>query len=189
MFRLIIKEPCISIRGLFLGRAKSTTSQAKDTSNWPSPITVSDRIQTRRSVFVAHASPLPDKEHLQAFLDHLTSLPELKKATHCMYAYRTTEALPTTSSTKVALGQNDGGESGAGNQLSRLLEVTKCENVVIVVSRWYGGVPLGSDRWRKIIHVAKEALSKGGFTDMKGEKRGTGSTGDSKTDNDKRGRK
>ncbi|KAJ8076898.1 hypothetical protein PM082_001321 [Marasmius tenuissimus] len=166
-----------------------TKPKRKETdTSWRHPITSSDRIEARKSVFVAHASPLPSKEDLEAFLDHLTSLPELKRATHCMYAYRTSEALPNaTTSSKLILGQHDGGESGAGNQLSRLLDVTQCENVVIVVSRWYGGTPLGSDRWRKIVHVAKEALSRGGFLERK--EKGTGGPESQKDTKHKRRRK
>jgi hypothetical protein len=39
----------------------------------------------------------------------------------------------------------------------------ECKNVVVVVSRWHGGVNLGSERWRLILGVAKEALERGAF--------------------------
>jgi len=81
-----------------------------------------------------------------------------------MYAYRIVPETPRSSTGAVALvGQNDGGESGSGDRLSRLLELSGCENVVVVVSRWYGGVQLGSDRWKWISLVAKDALKAGGF--------------------------
>lgn len=78
-----------------------------------------------------------------------------------MHAYR---VIPdhTNTSNKI-IGQHDGGERGSGERLSRLLDALECENVMVVVSRWYGGVPLGSDRWKIISSVAKEALKKGGF--------------------------
>lgn len=139
-------------------RRYGTSSRSGD-SEWPYPITSSDRCKDRKSIFLAHASPLPSSTLFPEFLEHLTALPQLKRATHCMYAYRST----TPPNPTVVLGQHDGGESGAGNHLSRLLEVTACENVVVVVSRWYGGVKLGSDRWRRISEVAKEALDRGGF--------------------------
>jgi len=63
----------------------------------------------------------------------------------------------------MSLGQNDGGERGSGELLSRLLEVMECKNVVVVVSRWHGGGNLGSERWRLISGVAKEALKRGAF--------------------------
>lgn len=81
-----------------------------------------------------------------------------------MYAYRTVGP----SSSQPFLGQSDGGESGSGDRLARLLELADCHNTVIVVSRWYGGVKLGSDRWRLISRVANQALDRGGF------KKGTG---------------
>lgn len=116
----------------------------------------------RKSVFQAHVTELNDVALLSTFLDHLTSLPSLKRATHCMYAYRSTER--NRGLEKLACGQNDGGESGSGDRLSRVLELSNCVNVVVVVSRWYGGTKLGSNRWKRISHVAKEALRKGGFT-------------------------
>ena len=56
-------------------------------------------------------------------------------------------------------GSVSGGESGAGERFERLLELSpgcKGHDVVLVVYRWYGGVMLGSDRWRCISSVAKE---------------------------------
>jgi len=82
-----------------------------------------------------------------------------------MYAYRTTD--PATA--QVCVGQNDGGESGSGDRLARLLELGGYQNVVVVVSRWYGGVKLGSDRWKCISTVAKEALEQGDFKVVKEE--------------------
>ncbi|KAG5645424.1 hypothetical protein DXG03_006248 [Asterophora parasitica] len=123
------------------------------------PLYASATLRDRKSTFQAHASPLHSPDALQAFLAHLTGLSALKRATHCMYAYRTVSP-PAT-------GQDDGGESGAGDRLARLLELSGCENVVVVVSRWYGGVKLGSDRWKCISTVAKDALDKGGFIKTK----------------------
>lgn len=113
--------------------------------------------------------------------------PRTKRATHCMFAWRVvpassaTSASPTqpggtakrVSSRTVAssasmpsappplCGSSNGGEAGAGERLERLIELsTECKNrsVVLVVYRWYGGVKLGSDRWKCISTVAKEAL-------------------------------
>ena len=79
-----------------------------------------------------------------------------------MHAYRVIETRPDLSRT-LHVGQHDGGEKGSGERLSRLLEALHCDNVVVVVSRWYGGVKLGSDRWRMISTVAKEAIRRGAF--------------------------
>lgn len=80
-----------------------------------------------------------------------------------MYAYRSSDEGKTVT------GESDGGESGSGERLGRLLELSGCENVIVVVSRWYGGVPLGSDRWKRISEVAKEVLREGEFMKGKGQ--------------------
>lgn len=96
---------------------------------------------------------------MDALLDYLKTLPRMKRATHHMYAYRITTS---TSGTPI-YGHHDGGESGSGERLARLLELSACEDTAVVVSRWYGGVKLGSDRWKRTSQVAKSALQRGGF--------------------------
>lgn len=79
-----------------------------------------------------------------------------------MYAYR------TISGVTAIIGQDDGGD-----RLARLLDLSGCQNVVIVVSRRYGGVKLSSDRWKRISEVAKDALDKGGFIQKQDQSRAT----------------
>lgn len=152
------------------------------TDGWKYPLFLSDRVRERKSVFLAHASTLSSTSELSHFIDRLNALPALKRATHCMYAYRVIPD-PVNPSSKI-VGQHDGGERGSGEHLSRLLDALECKNVVVVVSRWYGGVPLGSDRWKLISSVAKEALKNGNFIEQKTD---DGSTG--KRHNDKKKKK
>ena len=44
-----------------------------------------------------------------------------------------------------------------------LMQLMDVWNVVVVVTRWYGGTKLGPDRFRIINSVARDALVKGGF--------------------------
>lgn len=53
---------------------------------------------------------------------------------------------------------DDDGEAAAGGRLGHLLSVMKVENVMVVVTRWYGGIKLGGDRFRLINSVAREAV-------------------------------
>lgn len=39
-----------------------------------------------------------------------------------------------------------------------MLQVTKATNVCVVVSRWFGGVHLGPDRFRQINNAARALL-------------------------------
>ncbi|KAJ7928509.1 ribosomal protein S5 domain 2-type protein [Mycena leptocephala] len=131
-----------------------TTNSSPD-AIWPHSLSSSSRLTDRKSVFLAHASTLPHPDALSDFLAYLRVLPRsnAKRATHCMYAYRAAGVA----------GQSDGGEGGSGDRLARLLRLTGCEDVVVVVWRWYGGVKLGADRWKRISEVAREALDSGGF--------------------------
>ncbi|KAJ7497017.1 ribosomal protein S5 domain 2-type protein [Mycena latifolia] len=124
-------------------------------AEWPHPVYTSSRLTDRKSIFLAHASILSHPTALHGFIDHLRALRRVnaKRATHCMYAYRAAGVA----------GQSDGGEGGSGDRLGRLLRLTGCEDVVVVVWRWYGGVKLGADRWKRISEVARQALDGGGF--------------------------
>ncbi|KAJ6593596.1 ribosomal protein S5 domain 2-type protein [Mycena capillaripes] len=132
-----------------------TTRNGPPDANWPHELYNSSRVTDRKSIFLAHASILPHPAELPHFLAYLRALPRTnaKRATHCMYAYRASGVA----------GQSDGGEGGSGDRLARLLRLTGCEDVVVVVWRWYGGVKLGADRWKRISEVAREALDSGGF--------------------------
>ena len=50
-----------------------------------------------------------------------------------------------------------------GNTNSELV-IQNVWNVLVVVSRWYGGVKLGPDRFSIINNVAREAVVEGGWT-------------------------
>ena len=75
------------------------------------------------------------------------------RATHNMRAYRFTDAAG------VRRADNDSdGEDGAGEKMAYLLDVLDADGVAVVVSRWYGGVHLGPDRFRHIAHCTQKIL-------------------------------
>lgn len=147
---------------------------------WPRHISSSDELTHLKSTFQGFATALPEtqtpdphlipnwmkNEVVPRLLDHLRiSEPRTRRASHDMYAWRVRPNPPSPKPVPFAItfGSSNGGEAGAGERLERLLEVGNCENVVLVVFRWYGGVKLGSDRWKCISTVAKEALDHAGF--------------------------
>ena len=58
---------------------------------------------------------------------------------------------------------DDDGESAAGGRLLRLLTLVGAENVVVVVSRWFGGVLLGPARFTHINNAARQLLDQCGY--------------------------
>ncbi len=63
------------------------------------------------------------------------------KATHNTWAVLLADGTPI---------KNDDGEGGAGAIILRMLEEKSWVDHVIVVTRWYGGVHLGGDRFRHV---------------------------------------
>ncbi|EFO12750.1 hypothetical protein LOAG_15784, partial [Loa loa] len=58
----------------------------------------------------------------------------------------------------------DDGEVGAGAKLLNLLELMKAKNVLVIITRWYGGIHLGPDRFRHICNLARQILVDNGFS-------------------------
>jgi hypothetical protein len=150
--------PAYSLRR-FVITSQNASSNALD---WPHSISVSNFLTVKRSVFLAHASILPSHNDLASFIGHLRAHHEhasrLRRATHCMTAWRSPDGRS---------GEDEDGERGAGARLAHLLDAAPCEarkdGVVLVVWRWYGGTPLGGERWKCISTVGKEALRGMGF--------------------------
>ncbi|KAH8076880.1 hypothetical protein JL721_912 [Aureococcus anophagefferens] len=88
------------------------------------------------------------------------------RATHNMRAYRFTDAAG------VRRADNDSdGEDGAGEKMAYLLDVLDADGVAVVVSRWYGGVHLGPDRFRHIAHCTQKILEAHGHARRARKKR------------------
>lgn len=140
--------------------------QADDLGEEP-PWIISDVVTEKKSVFVARAAPVYTTEEAKRYLRHLLAVDKkASKATHNITAWR-------------ILGDNgvqyqdcdDDGETAAGGRVLHLLELMGAWNLMVVVSRWYGGVHLGPDRFRIINQVAREAVLKGGSVETDTKKK------------------
>ncbi|XP_040488566.1 protein IMPACT isoform X2 [Ursus maritimus] len=58
----------------------------------------------------------------------------------------------------------DDGETAAGGRLLHLMEILNVRNVMVVVSRWYGGILLGPDRFKHINNCARNILVERNYT-------------------------
>ncbi len=64
---------------------------------------------------------------------------------------------------------DDDGEAAAGGRLLHLLQMVDARDVVVVVSRWYGGTLLGPARFTHINNAARELLDSCGYIQGRGE--------------------
>nr|CAD7393074.1 unnamed protein product [Timema cristinae] len=116
-------------------------------------------ITDRRSVFQGHVARVFSTRQVKQVLDKLYEEKTIEKATHNIYAYRILK-----EDTKSFIHDSeDDGETQAG---ARILNV---QNVLVVVTRWYGGTHLGPDRFRHINNSARQVLDKAGFIPVPGQ--------------------
>lgn len=111
----------------------------------------------RKSAFQAHLASVHSVSEAMSFLAMLKTNRKINGATHNMWAYRIGGQ---TISNPTVLQQNcdDDGETHAGSRLLHLLQIVDARDVMVVVSRWYGGIQLGPDRFKHISNVARELL-------------------------------
>lgn len=89
-----------------------------------------------------------------AALSQLCENTKIARATHNMYAY----VIKLPNGLELSDCEDDG-EKAAGPKLLHMLKLMQLENQMIIVTRWYGGIHLGPDRFRHICNVAREILN------------------------------
>ncbi|CCU81916.1 UPF0029 Superfamily protein [Blumeria hordei DH14] len=117
--------------------------------------TVSAPVVSKQSRFIARSIAITDASQATSNLrDLLANNEALLNASHNMMAWRV-----LGESGVILEGFQDDGETGGGRHILGLLRAQKLSGILLIVSRWYGGVFLGPDRWRIISQVSHDALS------------------------------
>ena len=116
----------------------------------------------RKSTFQAHGCLVTSLDEVNYVVNQIKQNKKTCSATHNLSAYR-------------IRGQedyDDDGETAAGSRLLHLLQLLDVQNVVVVVSRWFGGIKLGPDRFKHINNVSRNLLQEMGLIqDKKSKKR------------------
>ncbi|EFY91801.1 hypothetical protein J3458_001413 [Metarhizium acridum] len=120
--------------------------------------TLSEVVVENKSTFVARvaraSSPGEARSHVASLL---ASDKKVRLATHNITAWRIRGQRGTQFQ-----DCDDDGETAAGGRLLHLMQVMDVWGVVVVVSRWYGGVKLGPRRFAVINGVARDAMVRAG---------------------------
>ena len=129
---------------------KSKDDLKRATEGW----TVSASVTSKKSTFIARAISIASPSQARSELQKLLAAnPDLREASHNITAWR------VAGDHGILEDSNDDGESGGGRHLLGLLQSSDIVGVLLVVTRWYGGVMLGVDRWRIMSQVSRDALS------------------------------
>lgn len=128
----------------------------------------------RGSSFQGHVIKITAFDQVAKFTKILLSNNKIQKATHNIMAYRYNtkdiaikgkekepekeKAKEKSLKSNIAEGFDDDGEAGAGTRLLGILQKMKVYNILVVVSRWFGGTLLGNDRFKHINDTAKNLI-------------------------------
>lgn len=118
---------------------------------WAFPmLQIEDVLRDRGSRYAVSGGPVADRAAIDAFLRELKSVKKFAKATHNSWACLLADGTQL---------RNDDGESGAAAVILRMLERAELRGHIIVVTRWYGGVHLGGDRFAHVVTCVREYLA------------------------------
>lgn len=157
-------------------------------TNWNESQIIVDRKSKFQGRSVALTDPLEVPAILSQFLSEHKSI--AKNASHPhIYAWRTgvvqarehdkgtrskkrkKDAVETPIIHNLQQGFKDDGEKGAGEKLLDHLVKNSIINQLVLVTRWYGGSPIGSLRFRHICNAAMDSVRRQNAHAEKNEKR------------------
>ncbi|KAI0827795.1 hypothetical protein F5Y06DRAFT_226974 [Hypoxylon sp. FL0890] len=141
------------------GVSKNTTSE---TSAGPVARTwsASQPVTLKKSTFIVRATQITEPSQRQPTMQSIfAAIPSLQTATHNAWAYRVRVPTNLFGATTIKEESFDDGESGCGDFLLKNMRETNAIDTLVVMTRWYGGVMLGPDRWRIIRTCLKDALA------------------------------
>ncbi|KPI97736.1 PREDICTED: protein IMPACT-like [Papilio xuthus] len=124
-------------------------------------ITHGEVIVDRKSSFQGHAAEVHSIDDINAVLAKLKQNKKILNATHNMYAYRIERS--TEKGVSILQDCDDDGEAHAGGRMLHLLQILDQKNTLVVVSRWYGGIQLGPDRFRHINNATRQVIQQAGL--------------------------
>ena len=110
---------------------------------------IRDTVRDRGSRYAVTGGAVADGAAIKAFLAAVKSEKKFAKATHNSWA------------AVLADGQalkDDDGEAGAAAVILRMIERAELRGHVVVVTRWYGGVNLGGDRFAHVVTSVRAYL-------------------------------
>jgi putative IMPACT (imprinted ancient) family translation regulator len=108
----------------------------------------------RGSKYSVTAGQVNGKDDIKMILKELKKKKKYQKATHHSYAVR------IRNNEQIWDLKNDDGETGAGMTILRQIQKSDYINIIIIVTRWFGGTMLHGDRFTHIQNATKHMLQK-----------------------------
>lgn len=112
-----------------------------------------DVIIDRKSKYTVAYNYIENRQDLEEFVSMIKKDKYFSKATHNSYAYRILQ-----ENWSILEWKNDDGETWAWLCILREIQRADFVNVVVVVTRFFGGILLQADRFKNVINATKEIL-------------------------------
>mgnify|MGYP003486537613 FL=1 len=114
-----------------------------------------DIIIDRKSKYTIVWGYVTTYEEVGEFLKYLKKDTYFRDATHNSFAYRIKQ-----ENGSILEWKNDDGETGAGMCILREIQRKNGVNMVLVVTRYFGGIKLQTDRFKNVIDACKMFFEK-----------------------------
>ncbi|KAJ4462201.1 putative ribosomal protein S5 domain 2-type protein [Paratrimastix pyriformis] len=142
----------------------STSTRESEPATPPVPVPEEPEIEIihgppfvdRKSKFVAHLARVKTLAEVEQMRAILLRDKRIAQATHNVLAYRLSAPLLEA--------RDDDGEGGAGDTMLYLLQKMNVMDVAVLVTRWFGGILLGPDRFRHFQDLTKAIVDQAGMT-------------------------
>lgn len=114
---------------------------------------IAETLRDRGSRYAVSGGEISDLAAARAFVAALKTDKKFAKATHNSWAAILADGTPV---------KDDDGESGAGAVILKMIERAGLTGHIVVVTRWYGGVKLGGDRFAHVVTSVRAYLAERG---------------------------
>ncbi|TFK23177.1 ribosomal protein S5 domain 2-like protein [Coprinopsis marcescibilis] len=147
-----------------MSRVQKTLDSFLSSKKQPAePVFTSQEIRDRGSIFVANIYHAASPQEALARVDYMKRVVHSEKpASHEMLAWRCMSLKPQKSGLngpedfELQAGSKDDGERWAGAKILAVMERLSILDAVVIVSRWFGGTPLGPARFSHIETCTQE---------------------------------
>ena len=111
---------------------------------------IEDVVRDRGSRYAVSGGVVEHRAGVDAFLADLKTVKKYARASHNSWAVVLSDGGGL---------RGDDGESGAGAVILKMIERAELFDHIIVVTRWYGGVNLGGDRFAHVVTAVRAYLA------------------------------
>jgi hypothetical protein len=147
------------IRTIITERDQPTHSQQGLLASRPN-IVVGSELALNGSTFQARCANVNNVKEARQLQSRMLNNDDLLDATHNVLVYRIRSA-----NDKVIEKVDDDGERGAGRRIMKILQDNNIYNILLITSRWYGGIHLNDERWPLYEQVTVDALHSADYID------------------------